>query len=266
MTELKNIQQNFQAQLLKRHPDIFQQITGTTEELVKTRLSIYNNSYRFRLLEALENDYSALVDYLPHEDFANMGFAYIKTHPSKSYAISVFGQHLENFLATAEAYQDKRYLSELAGFVWTLNSTIDAANAPILTMNDMSVIPQERWGDMVLTLHPSARIYTAQWNVLPIWQAVIQNQQPPAPMEQATPTYCLLWRKGTQPYYSILGEQDLWLFQALQQARSFEEICGGLLQWFPEDQVATYAVNLLLQWLNDEMLSKVELREEQNDD
>lgn len=261
MEKLAEIQEDFQRHLLSMDEALIQRIAGANKHVVDTRLNIYTNAYRLRLLDALKNDYAVLEQYLGNEDFVRLGLSYIEAYPSVYFSINLFGQNLEKFLANTEPYPQKPYLSELAGFAWALNSAIDAANAPLLTKEDITAIPLDNWGNMVFTLHPSVCLYSARWNVLPIWQNLILNQQPPKPLLQEKPTYCLLWRKGTHFYYSTITAQEFFVIKAIQQLNSFAEICNGLLQWFPEDQIAGYAVNLLLQWINNEILSKVELLE-----
>lgn len=262
MTSLKKVQECLQVHMLNDDQEIAQYITGKTPEMIAERLAIYGNGYSARLLEILDSDYGVLAKHLGESKFDQMGLAYIEAYPSHHFSANLYGQSLEKFLATAKPYADQQpHLSQLAGFIWALNSTVDAPDAPLLTMNDLAAIPQDRWADMILSLHPSVALHTSDWNVLSLWQALIQNQEPPAVTKLDKKAYCVVWRKDMQPYYCSLPEEEAWVIQALQKQQSFGEICDGLLQWYPEDQVATNAVNLLLRWLNDAMLSDVRLSE-----
>ncbi len=262
MTLLQKLQESLQTHLLTDDAEISNYITGATPEMVSERLAIYNNGYYARLLEILHSDYNVLAKLIGEGQFDELGFSYIKAYPSHHFSANVFGQHMEKFLAETKPYATQPHLSQLAGFIWALNGTVDAPDAPLLTTNEVAAIPQEEWANMVLTLHPSVYLHESDWNILPIWQAIIQNQTPPAVTKEPSKAYCVLWRKEMQPYYCSLPEQEAWTLKAMQEQQSFGEICDGLLQWYSEDQVATHAVNLLLRWLNDEMLTQVTLRAE----
>jgi len=259
---LRETQESLQAHLLADDEGISKYITGATPEMVSERLAIYNGGYYARLIDALKNDYHALCTLMTEHAFFHMGEAYAQAYPSKYFSVDLFGQHLAKFLATTKPYCEKPYLSELARFIWDLNSTIDGPNGTILKMADMAAIPQDDWADMHIKLHPCTRLVTMDWNIVPIWHALIQNNEPPAPQQEKT--YAAVWRKNMSPYYCSLAEHEAWMLQALHDDKSFGEICEGLLQWFPEDQVATNAVNLLVYWLNEEMLSEVTVKQNSN--
>lgn len=260
MTQLQKMQESLQAHLLKDDMEIANYITGANEEMVLERLAIYNHSYYACLYEILKSDYKVLAKLMGDDDFEELGLAYINAHPSHHFSANVYGQFMESFLATTKPYSAHPHLKELAHFIWTLSGAVDAPDAPLLTTNEVGAIPQDQWADMVLSLHPSVQLCQSDWNILPIWQAIIQDQEIPFLTKQDKKAYCAVWRKQMQPYYCSLPEEEAWVLQALQQQQTFGEICDGLLKWYPEDQVATVAVNLLLRWLNDEMLSEVKLR------
>lgn len=260
MMLLQKVQESLQNHLLTDDKDVGQYITGNTPEMVAERLAIYNEGYYTRLLEVLRSDYKVLAKLLGDHKFEDMGLAYVSANPSRHFSANVYGQYMEKFLATTEPYAKQPHLSELAGFIWALSGTVDAPDGSLLTTNQVAAIPQDEWFNMILSLHPSVQLHQSDWNILPLWQAVIQDQKLPVVTKLDNKAYCVVWRKQMQPYYCSLSEEEAWVLQALQQQQTFGEICDGLLKWYPEEQVATNAVNLLLRWLNDEMLSEVRLK------
>lgn len=259
MSELGQLQKNLQAHLLVDDTKIIQQITGTTPENIAIRLAVYSNGYRWRLLEVLENDYLILSKLLGETAFQELAYAYIEAYPSHYFSVDLFAQHLPQFLAETKPYSEQAYLSELAHFILALNNTIDAADAPVLTTAELTAVPQENWPDMVIDVHPSVQLLTHHWNIVALWQAGNDDQVFPAAIRLEQMGHLVVWRKDIQSFYYVLDEKDAWVMQALQQGQSFGDICEGLLQWLPEEEVATHAVNVLLRWLNDGMLSKVKI-------
>jgi hypothetical protein len=237
MLKLPEVEKYLQSHLLVGDPTIASVITGASAEQVAERLAIYSNGYRWRLLEALEADYLLLQKFLG----------------------DLVGQYLAKFLAETKPYSAQPYLSELAQFIWALNETIDAADAPLITAAELAALPQNSWPDMRLVFHPSLTLLTCEWNTVPVWQALATEQAVPAAMKLTTAASVIVWRKAIQSYYNVLDQKEVWALQALQQGQTFDAVCEGLLQWWSEDEVAQQAVNLLLRWINDGIISEIKL-------
>jgi hypothetical protein len=259
MLKLPEVEKYLQSHLLVGDPTIASVITGASAEQVAERLAIYSNGYRWRLLEALEADYLLLQKFLGEEAFTELGYAYLEKYPSQHFSVDLVGQYLAKFLAETKPYSAQPYLSELAQFIWALNETIDAADAPLITAAELAALPQNSWPDMRLVFHPSLTLLTCEWNTVPVWQALATEQAVPAAMKLTTAASVIVWRKAIQSYYNVLDQKEVWALQALQQGQTFDAVCEGLLQWWSEDEVAQQAVNLLLRWINDGIISEIKL-------
>jgi hypothetical protein len=257
MLALRKLQEILQSHLLYSQGEIASYITEPVRGTAAERLAIYEDGYRFRLIEVLQKDYSVLQQYIGDEAFEAMCRAYIDAYPSRYFSVANFGQHFPVFLENTEPYASKPYLNELAAFLWALSTTIDAPNAPLLTTQTVASIVPEQWPHARFTLQPSAELLFAYWNILPIWQALIKDETPPEPQASTLPVACMVWRKELQPYYCPLTQEEARVFETIQKGFTFAEICQELLQSMPEEEVAAYVVNLLLRWLNDGLLSTV---------
>ncbi len=259
MLPLREVEKKLQSHLLVGDPTISAAITGASAEQVAERLAIYSNGYRWRLLEALETDYLLLQKFLGEEIFASVGYAYLEAYPSRHFSVDLVGQHLAKFLEETKPYNEQPYLSELTRFIWVLNQTIDAADAPVIVAADLAAVPQDSWPDMRLLFHPSLMILFCEWNVTAVWRALVNEQQPPAFIKLAEPAAVIVWRKAIQSFYNMLDQKEAWALQCLQQGATFDVMCEGLLQWYSEAEVAQQAVNLLLRWINDGMVSAIKI-------
>jgi len=259
---LQQIQQELQAHLLTQNNNIIKAVAKPIKGTPAERLAVYGDGYRLRLLEALAIDFEVLQQVVGADSFEQIGQAYIDAYPSHHFSIDVFGKHMAHFLAVTEPYCQQPYLSELAAYLWALNKTIDAPDAPLLTGEQIAAIPQENWPAMCLSFHPSVQpLLTHRWNSVALWQAALNKQTIPPIQRLKKTSYYVVWRKGIQSFYSNLQQrEEAYVFQALQKGKTFGTLCEGLLRWLPEDQVAGYAVNLLLRWLNDGMLCSVKIK------
>lgn len=257
--KLRELQTHLQTHLLTDDLAIMQHVVEPQTDSSEARLLIYNNAYHGRLLEALEKTYAVLQHYLGDDVFFEMGYAYIAVYPSHYFSIDRFTENLSQFLAATNPYKQQPYLSELAHFISALSETITAADAPVLTTDDIAKIPPEAWSTMRLQLHPSVELITYHWNVHAIWQSVLAQQEPPVPTSQTELGHYVVWRKGIESFYELLNTQEASMLQALQQGLTFAEMCEQLTQWLAPEAVAQYAVNILIRWLNNGMLSEVTL-------
>ena len=82
---LVQVEDCFQAYLLGPNKDMESYIAGPDQEFVKTRLGVYYNAYRYRLWDALADDYPVLRDYIGCKEFHKIGKQYLECHPSEHF-------------------------------------------------------------------------------------------------------------------------------------------------------------------------------------
>src|SRR5690348_15127611 len=104
MNHLMNLQNKFQSYLITADCDINVEIEETKKVSAETRLGIYRDAYRFRLIDALASNYPILQKYLGDDAFQELALLYIDAHPSLFRSIRWFGNQLENFLRKHEKY------------------------------------------------------------------------------------------------------------------------------------------------------------------
>lgn len=262
MSNLRELQESLQDHLLTNNQQIKKFVAKPLQGkgTIAERLAIYNNAYHWRLVEALQKDYAILGKYLGLDAFEQLCYDYIVAYPSRYFSVAEFGQHLPEFVLQTEPYKQQPYVSELARFIKTLDNTMTLPDAAVLSMPALAAISEDAWPDIRFKFHPTLKLLVQEWNSLAIWQAVVQDKESPAPERLTEPVYCVVWRKDWQPYYCTLNTpQAVWVMQAFQADQTFAEVCEGLTQWLPEEEVAQFAANLLLGWINDGMLSEIQL-------
>lgn len=256
MDKLLNVESIFQDYLLHSNQDIFNHVVGTCKVPVDIRLGIYENAYRARLHEALIATYPVLQSYLGYEQFEELCFAYIDAHPSEFRSIRWFGDQLTDFMNMNSPYKEFPYLSELAKLEWTMALVFDAANGPVLQLEDMQSIPPEAWSTMRLQIHPSAHRLSLSWNTVQIWQTITDEQTPTEP-QQAIPVHWLFWRKELMSQSSSLSEDEAWAIDIVINKSTFGELCEGLCQWIDEKNAGMHAASLLKGWIIAGLISEV---------
>lgn len=257
MSTLPRIQDNFQHYLLQHEGPIVTEIAGDARLDATTRLEIYANAYRLRLIEALEDDFVALRAYVGPERFDEIARAYIDAHPSEHFSLRYFGRHLARLLAESESYRNEPLLAELATFDWALTDSFDATDSAVATADDMAKITPDVWPRLTFVPHASVQRLNLQWNAPALWKAADQGEPLPAPEKAAHPIGWVMWRQGLQIYFRSLSVEEAFALDALLRGENFGAICEGLTEWMDAQHIAAHAAGLLKQWLTDGLIREI---------
>lgn len=258
MSRLQQLQDNFQSALLNDNKAFNSEIVATEKVDIDTRIGIYSNAYRARLIEAMEDSFEAVHTLLGDDQFYELCNRYIDAHPSRHYSIRWFGHRLAEFTRDTAPYCDYPYISELADFQWKLMEAFDAADEVPVSSDDMAAVPADIWPELSFRFHPSIRRLDLKWSVPAFWRAVDEerkNIQPPKESQEAISW--VIQRKELRQYFRSLAPAEAWALDKAMSGVFFAELCEGLLQWKSEDDAAMYAAQLLRRWIGEHMITAI---------
>lgn len=258
MTEsLRHLQLSFQAHVLHGDQGMIAQISHNVLPSPESRLAIYANGYRLRLLEALSTDFPALHTLAGDDFFELIGRRYIEDHPSSHYSIRYFGRHLSSFLAETEPFSVTPVLSEMARLEWALTLAFDAADDPVLDESAVAALPREAWSTMRLRFHASVQRHEFQWNAPELWTAIDQQQAAEPPQAYAQPRAWLIWRREFQNYFRPLDDNEAWAVDSIHAGNDFATVCAGLCERGEASQVGLLAAGYLKGWLHAGLVAEI---------
>lgn len=258
MSSLKKTQQQFLNYLLQKENEFENYIVGTEKFDSSTRLGIYGNAYAARLVEVLEDNYSALHTLMGDDHFEKLAYRYLEAMPSQHYSVRYFGHKLAEFLRDHKEYSKNAVFAEMADFEWALRAAFDSANKQAIGIDALQAIPPEQWGDMYFTLHPSVDRLNLKWNIPILWQAIESKEEPIASEENEYPLSWRIWREGElKIFYKSLAVDEAWALDAIIAGNNFAKICEGLCEWIDEINTPQRAVELISTWINDGLIIDV---------
>ncbi|HEV2613778.1 MAG TPA: putative DNA-binding domain-containing protein [Gammaproteobacteria bacterium] len=222
---LRKLQENWQQGVFDEQTDPIMPYIINPED----RAMIYIDSYRARLIEALEKTFLLLLDKMGEDDFCDLALEYIDAYPSEYYSLAKFGQYLSGFLKK----KNKSQLAPIAEIDWAISHAVDAKTVAVVNRDYLQTIPQEEWSEVVFELHPSL--------------TVLDKYR--------------VYRKQTQVYYLEITEQERQVLQWIQQGYTFGEICEKLCVIMSEEEVVNYLIQQLLRWLDDELITAITVKE-----
>lgn len=249
---LRELQEQFLGYVINEEKRILENISTLHADSIE-RIDIYRKGYSLRLLEILEKQFPILCKIIGNDVFARLGYTYIEQYPSHHFNICTFSRHFSRFL-TEQKCDD--VWAEIAQFEWALSLALDAADAPQLTLADLGGLSGEDWPFIQFSLHPSVEFYQFDYNVPKVVIAHLLEEPPPELTRNEATVNWMVWRYEIQSYFESLTTQQLWMMHAIKEGKTFAEICEGLCQWFPEEEVAQFAAGSLSGWIQKGIFSE----------
>lgn len=255
MSSLRELQENFKAYILNQNQEILSILDARNDNA--NRIDIYKKGYSLRLLEILEKDFPTFRSIVGEKEFEKMGYDYIAKFPSTHFSICIFSQYFSQYLL--ESNYDP-YLSEFAAFEWALACALDAADAAEIGVDCLGTVAPESWPYVQFSFHPSVMLNQYFYNAPQIVYAKMMEQENlPELIRQNTSTSWLIWRYQLKSYFESLTSNQVWIVKAIWEGKTFGEICEGLCQWLPEEEVAQFAAGSLHNWLSKGMFSAIQI-------
>jgi hypothetical protein len=255
VSRLPDIQEAFQRFLLAGDSGIGSHVVGTRRVPVETRLGIYGDGYRSRLIEALESSFPVLAELLGEADFYTLASKYVASHESTFFSIRYYGDRLSDFLANDENYARAPLLAELAKWEWAMADAFDAADAEPLDVSAFAQFAPEEWSELRFEWTPSAQVLQLEWNVPELWKAVTGETEQPDPSCSAARSW-LIWRHELQIYFRSLPEAEAAVIAASRAGKSFGELCVLLCEHVDESEASAQAAGFLRGWVQSGLLVK----------
>ena len=257
MTTLRELQRSFQAYVLGEADAPPAAVAGTGAASARDRLLVYAEAIRLRFLEVLDQSYPGVHALAGDDRFRTLGLAYAAAHPSHHPSIRWFGRHLPAFLCSTAPWCDHPVLAEMARFEWAKGELLDAADSAAIRIEDIAVIPPDRWAAIRPRLKPAVRRLALAWNAPALWKAIDRGDPPPAPARAEPPVDWLLWREDIVVRWRSIEPDEAWALRRCAGGEDFGSICAGLCERVGEDAAAFRAATYLKQWAADGVLESV---------
>ncbi len=255
MTALLQLQRDFKSHVLYLNHAVADRIAATPEVPVATRLGIYADAYRLRLIEVLATDFSKLQALAGDDLFDRLCRAYIDAHPSEHFSVRYFGRYLAEFLAVTPPYRETPVLSEMAALEWALSLAFDAADDPVVTVDDVASLDPGMWPQLRLGFHASVQRLQCAWNTTELWSALDQGADPISQQALSQPEPWLVWRRELQCYFRALPQDEVRVLDAARGGACFAELCEVIAERVAEEQIALTAAGHLKAWVRGGLIA-----------
>lgn len=253
--QLRELQREMQRELLGGTSSIDSAIAETPPLATQARLGIYRHAYVARLIETLEDHYPALHEILGDEDFEALGASFIQGCPSVHRSIRWYGRELAEFLGARSPFNEQPILAEIARFEWTLAEAFDSADVGTIGRDALAGVRPAEWAELTFSFHPSVHRLALEWNTVAAWKAITAGADPPRPKRSSQAVEWLVWRHGLENYFRSIDPVEATALDAAMRGFSFAEVCAGLTEHLPEDEVPRRAASAIATWLEGGLLT-----------
>jgi len=175
------------------------------------RFGVYRNNIFLSLTGVLEAAYPTIHRLVGDENFAALANHFIAAHPPKEPQLYTYGAAFAAFLEGFEpAVSELPFLPDLARVEWAVNEAYFEADAPVLTPEGIATLDPEKYGLLLLNLHPTTRLIASDWPVWDLWGA--EAMPDPWPEEAQS---VLVHRPGSKVDVIMVSPGDIAFVEAL---------------------------------------------------
>lgn len=249
---LAQLQRQFQQHLLTCDPAIAEAIEPAERAPIATRLAIYSNAYRARLMEALGANYPRLRELMGPEAFNDVALDYIAAHPSHFRSVRWFGAQLAASLELSHRKQP--WLADLAQWEWVLAAAFDAPDAQPIDESSLAALTADEWPTLRLAFHPSLQRLAVQTNAPAVFKALSEEREPPEPQRLPNDQQWLIWRQVLTTRYRSLDDAETAALDAALHGAGFDQVCEALCAHCDPQDVPLRAASLLRSWIADGLI------------
>jgi hypothetical protein len=186
---------------------------------------------------------------LGHEAFADLVREYLLVHPSRSPDIMQVGRLFGSWLRTCEGFRAD--LADLAMLERARSEVRTALDAPVAGAEALQGLPAEALPAARFIFAPSLRVLRLQHDVRPIWDALEEAGEVPAPLPG--PTTLAVWRQAYKVFHTGLSMPEARALMVAREGGTLEDVCATfagepdpahaafktVLSWFADGWVAT---------------------------
>lgn len=257
MNNLAALQRRFQRHVYRPGRAMERAVLETPRAGAARRMAVYADAYRLRLVGALGADYPALQGLLGSPAFERMIREFVAAHPSRHANLRWYGSELAGFLARSSRWGRRPLLADLARFEWALGLAFDAADAPLVGVEEVERLSAADWPGMRLRLHPSVQRLWLRSAAPLAWTRQILGRGACADGSTRASSAWLVWRNGHAPFFRALPPAEAWALGAAARRKDFGALCQGIRRYVGGKQAAHRAAQFLKGWLVEGLVCEI---------
>jgi hypothetical protein len=224
-------------------------VNGDERLSAAERVGIYADSYFYRLLECLGEDFPATQAVLGTDNFAALVKGYLLEHPPTEPSILYAGLYLADFLNDHPLAERWPFIADLARLERAVLDVFHAADSPPLRIEALQTVPSEKWPALKLRTHPAVDIVHSEWRIADVLHSVEQGREWTDPKYKEASV--LVWRQNAFVNYRNLEPVERDALVIVAKGASFAAVCETMAAGAEEPNRVALIGRLMARWLAD---------------
>lgn len=193
----------------------FAQSLLSGEPAADGRLAVHRNNMKASLGAALAARFPVVLRLVGVEFFRAMAMVFVERHPPRSPVLAAYGAGFADFLDGFEPVADLPYLADVARVEWARHLAWHAADAPAISIEELTAVAPDRLDSVRFRLHPGATVVASIWPVISIWTTNTFDEEIKPIGPDRTGESALVTRPGLEVFVNALPPGTGLLFEAL---------------------------------------------------
>lgn len=230
-------------------------------------LSIYNNAYHQRLVEVSSALFPVLFNTLGRDLYTQLWLAYMGAHPPRNGPIHRIGEHLPEFVRHHPSFAPLPAVADIAQLETLLGQLFDRVDETPYTLSELQTLPQDDWPAMRWLAGQDWALMSSRFDLESYWQKMQAYRQaggepgetdfaiePLNPLpDSSLPNYLVFRQNHGMQFQRIRPEFAVFL-QSVREGSPFAEICQQLAEHFPDQEIPSLSLRLLLRAIELQLL------------
>lgn len=246
MKQLLEIQKNIQEYVLYGVP-VMDTVDGVDLSFIETRLMIYREGYRARLIEMLGMDFPCVKSLLGEERFEPLLERYLEEAVSQHFLPQYLGEPLSLFLQRTELSAD---IVEMARYEYGLIEIQQKKEETPMSVADFAAIPVSRWPNMTFPFLSTLTCFSFSYPIPEMRDTISQGKSDGTAPRHISLLDYVVWRdRHHHIRHRMLEPVEKKALDCLIQGGTFQTLCEVLCAVLPESEVSERAVHFMMSWI-----------------
>lgn len=230
-------------------------------------LGIYNNAYHQRLVEISSALFPVLFHTLGRDLYTRLWIGYMAAYPPRNGPIHRVGERLHTYVREHPSFAGLPAVADIVQLESLLTLLFDKVDEAPYTLEQLQALPQDDWPAMRWQAKQDWSMFYSRFDLEQYWRLmqdyIDQGGEPgdtgfsitgiePIPTPDL-PNYLVL-RQNQRMQFQIIRPEMAVFLKGVQAQLDFASLCVALAEAFPEQEIPSLSLRLLLRALELELL------------
>lgn len=230
-------------------------------------VGIYNNAYHQRLVEVSSALFPVLFHTLGRELYTRLWIGYMDAFPPRTGPIHRVGEHLHTYISEHPKFAGLPAVADIVKLESLLTALFDRIDETPYSIAELQALPQDAWPTMHWQAKQDWAMFYSRFDLEQYWrlmQEFISQEGEPGATEFAITAFApppvselpnfLVLRQNQRMQFQVIRPEMAVFLAGVQAQLDFAGLCVALAETFPEQEIPSLSLRLLIRAIELELL------------